>query len=375
MFRFPIYKPHVDGHMKKLVNEAIDSGWISSKGKFVDEFEKLFALSVKRKHAISMCNGTVALHAALEALQLPINSAVICPTLTYVASANAIRHARLIPLFIDCNENGISETAQFAEGIHYAYKNSVPVSAIMPIHLYGICSDVDQLMTLSDAKVVEDCAESFGSIYKNKPSGSGKSQFACFSFFGNKTITTGEGGMVVCDDDELNNKIRRLRNVGQNPVNPQRYQHIEVGYNYRMTNICAAIGVSQLETADYILARKREIARKYRECLAGLADKINFISDPVGCIGNNWLITIGVPTQAAREGLMLYLEANGVETRPAFLPMHVMINLGDFYRVSNMKNSEDISSRYLNLPSFPDLKDNEVEEICDLIIKFFNKYI
>ncbi len=369
-FDIPLYKPFLGPLERERLLEAFDSGWISSRGKYVSEFEEAFAKRIGRKHALSVCNGTCALHVALEALELRKNTVVLCPSLTYVSSANAIRYAGLIPLFVDCDEDGVSQVEHFAEGADFCSKNGFALSAIMPVHLYGNMADVDEIRrSFRNVKIVEDAAESFGSYLRNKTCGSHDSEFACFSFFGNKTITTGEGGMVACNDDDLYMRTKLLRGVGQDPNASQRYNHVVVGYNYRMTNLAAAIGTAQLQNANDILAKKRIIADRYKE---HLENQVHFLqpSDP-DCISNNWLVTIGVKNNNMREGLMLYLDSNRIETRPAFLPMHTMVALGGL-KVNELPNSEKIGSNYLNLPSYPELTVGQVDEVCHKIQYFLN---
>lgn len=369
----PLYKPYITAVEKKLANEALDSGWISSRGKFVDEFETKFAEYVGRKYAVSVCNGTCALHLALEALSLPKGSGVICPTLTYVSTANAIRYAGLVPIFVNCNENSLSEYEHFKRGFEIAKENGIKISAIMPVHLYGRTVDVERLKEFN-VPIVEDCAESFGSIFNGKVSGSNDTELACFSFFGNKVISCGEGGMVVTNNNELYKKCLLLKGVGQSPNTPQRYLHLIVGYNYRMTNIQSAIGLGQLFNSDVILSKKRNIAKLYNKKLKefGLDDIL--LPSPDGCVGNEWLITIKVKSNSMREGLMLYLNSNGIENRPAFLPMHTMVNLGSFYRTKDMQQAEDIGACGINLPSYPELQENEIDYVCSCIKTFIEKY-
>lgn len=373
-YKIPLYVPYLGKEEKKYVNEALDSGWISSKGKFIKKFEEEFAKKVNRNYAICVCNGTVALHLALESLELKKNTAVICPSLTYVSSINAIRFAGLIPIFIDCGETGVSNIEDYNKGIKIAEENNIEVSALMIVHLYGVQSNIDEIKKLK-YPIIEDCAESFGSLLNNKISGSNDTEAACFSFFGNKTITTGEGGMVVCNDKNIYDKCYILRGVGQKPLSPQRYLHIDVGYNYRMTNLSAAIGCAQLEKADIILEKKRHIANTYKNYFKSLGlYKDLFLPEPENFIGNNWLITILTKTNIQREGLMLFLEHYHIETRPAFLPIHSMIHLGKSFRVKDMSNTERIGMLGVNLPSYPDLIDNDIVYICDKINEYLKNY-
>lgn len=368
-YKIPLYKPLIEKEEIEFVNDAISSGWVSSRGKYVKKFENAFKSIIGRKYALSVCNGTAALHLAIESLELKKGTAVLCPTLTYVATANAIRYAGLIPLFVDCNEYGLSNQEQFEQGLIFAAKNDIEVSAAIPVHLYGY-----QSTNSLKIPIIEDCAESFGTEYENKKSGS-TGDISCFSFFGNKTITTGEGGMVTTDKENLYNKMSILRNVGQKPDSPQRYHHIKLGYNYRMTNLCAAIGVAQLRKADKIIKKKRNIAARYKYNFIN-ADIWKYINIPIpdNCNPNYWLVTIKMNSFVMREGLMLFLEKNDIETRPAFLPMHSMVNLGKFYRVKEMQISENFSSTCLNLPSYPEITKKQIDYISDKIIEFYKSF-
>jgi len=372
-YKIPLYVPLIEKEEIAAVTDAVTSGWVSSRGKYVSQFEDEFAKYVGRKYALSACNGTVALHLALEAMQLPKGTAVLCPTLTYVATANAIRYAGLIPLFVDCDESGLSNQAQFDKGLEYAFEHDIKVSAVMPVHLYGYqakyCFDND----ITKIPVVEDCAESFGTtVDGNRRSGT-HGDISCFSFFGNKTITTGEGGMVLTDNEKLYNQMYMLRGVGQKPNSPQRYHHLIVGYNYRMTNLAAALGVAQLKKANNIIEKKKTIQSAYKSRLESIWDEIK-LDHPQNCNPNFWMVTIGMKNFAMREGLMLCLESKGIETRPAFLPIHSMVHLGKSYRVDDVSTAEDISARYLNLPSWPGLNVNDIDYICNCILDFYKKY-
>lgn len=367
----PLYKPFLGENERKYLLEAFDSGWISSRGKYVKLFEEEFAKFVNRKYALTVCNGTVALHLALEALKLKKGTAVLCPSLTYVSSANAIRFSGLVPVFVDCDKSsGISTVEHFKIGYEFCKRKNIAVSAVMPVHLYGAMLDMNQLISFCSTnglKIVEDAAESFGSFFDGKICGSYDSDFTCYSFFGNKTITTGEGGMIVCNDEDLYDYAYMLRGVGQKVSASQRYNHVVVGYNYRMTNLTASIGLGQLQSYNEISNRKEKIANKYRSILG---NNVSFLNPSNNCISNNWLVTIGVPTNNMREGLMLFLESKGVETRPAFLPMHAMVNLQPFEKVDDLLNSEIIGSTFLNLPSFPELTEQEVIKICSYILEY-----
>ena len=372
-YKIPLYKPCIGDLEKKLVNEALDTGWVSSRGKFVEIFESKFAEYCNRKYALTVCNGTAALHLALEALELKKGTGVICPTLTYVSTANAIRYAGLIPIFVDCDETGVSEYEQIKKGLDVAKKNNLEVSCILPVHLYGVVPNILEIKKLS-IPIIDDCAESLGSELNNKKSGSEDTEFSCFSFFGNKTITTGEGGMIVSNNEDLISKALILRSVGQMPSSTQRYLHVKLGYNYRLTNVACAIGIGQLSKIDDILNKKRKIANIYKNILIENGLCYYLLPEPNNLNSNYWLVTIKMKSNIMREGLIIYLESKGIETRPAFLPIHAMVNLGESYRVSCMKNSEEISSCSISLPSFSELTENEVNYICQNIIDYCKNF-
>jgi len=373
MKRIPIYSPSLTDLERNYLLQAFDSGWISSRGEFVSRFQDEFVKKVNRKHGLSVVNGTVGLHVAIEACKLKYNikpndkNCVLCPSLTYVATANAIRHAGLIPFFIDVNKYGVIDDQCVETGIKQSKLKNLNPIGIVPVHLYGnMCS----LSSYNNMFIVEDCAESFGSFLNNKVCGDSDSDFCCYSFFGNKTITTGEGGMVVCDDDELFNNAFMFRNTGQQEksLSVQSYTHFVVGYNYRMTNLCAAIGLAQLERSQDILNKKHKIMSWYKEKLGDL-----LLPESPNTKSSYWMVTILVRNGSVRDGLSLYLDGNNIETRPTFFPMHLMPNLLPYDKVDDLKTSEHISNCGINLPSFPDLTKEEVDFVCDKILEFLKK--
>lgn len=265
MNKIPIYKPSITGNEKKYVNECLDSTWISSKGKFVNEFEARFCEYTNVKYATTVSNGTVALHLALLALGIGSGDEVIVPTLTYIASVNAIAYTGAIPVFADSRE----DTWQ-VDPEDVRRKITSKTRAIMAVHLYGHPCDMDKIMTIAKEHglfVIEDCAEAFGTLYKGKHVGS-FSDISTYSFFGNKTITTGEGGIVVTNDETLFDRAVHFK--GQGLAKHREYWHDVIGYNYRMTNICAAIGLAQLEQAKEFIEKKRQIATWYKDNLKNL---------------------------------------------------------------------------------------------------------
>jgi len=361
MYRIPVYQPSLDGNEKKYVNECLDSTWISSKGKFIALFEEGFARYVGSSHAASVCNGTVALHAALLALGIGPGDEVIVPTLTYIASVNSIAYTGATPVFVDS-----LETTWQMDPEDVRRKVTPRTRAIMVVHLYGFPCDMDALVSIAEEHgllIIEDCAEAFGSYYKGRQV-STFGNVATYSFFGNKTITSGEGGMVVTSDPSLHEKVVRLK--GQGLAKNQFYWHDIIGYNYRMTNICAAIGLAQLERADELLVKKRRIAGWYKETLKGLP--VTFHSEQEGVTHSYWMCSLLVEKPEQRDALRSTLEKGGVETRPLFHPVDSMLmysELSGEYPVA-----KNLASRGINLPSWPGLEKEHISYISEIIAKF-----
>ena len=251
--------PSLDGNETKYVMDAVQSGWISSLGKYVDQFEGAIRDVTGAKHAIAVSNGSVAIHLALHCLDIGPGDEVIVPTFTYIASVNAIALAGATPVFVDVSPDNWLIDPKSAEAAITS-----KTKAIMPVDLYSAISDpsIISLAKASGLAVVEDSAEVFGTTVAGRHAGL-DADVATFSFFGNKTVTTGEGGAVISNDDALAARMRKVKGQGQSLT--KRYWHDEIGFNYRMTNICAAIGLAQVERLSEILDRKRAIARFYRD--------------------------------------------------------------------------------------------------------------
>lgn len=358
----PVYRPSLNGREKEYVLDCLESTWISSKGAYIRRFEDGFAERLGVRHAASVCNGTVALHLALLALGITQGDEVIVPTLTYVASVNAIAYTGATPVFVD----SVRETWQM-DVRDIEAKLTPRTRAIMVVHLYGHPCDMDAISALAvrhNLFVIEDCAEAFGSLYRGKPVGS-FGNVATFSFFGNKTITTGEGGMVVTDDKTLHE--RALHYKGQGLAAHREYWHDVIGYNYRMTNICAALGLAQLEQADGFIARKREIAALYK---AGLQDcPVEVHRELDGVQHSYWMVSILVPDASQRDPLREHLARGGVETRPLFHPVHTMPMYARNFQRHPV--AEDLGWRGMNLPSWPGLSDDTITRITELICGFY----
>lgn len=355
----PVYQPALGGNEKKYVNECLDTTWISSKGRFVSLFEGAFADHLRIGYATAVNNGTTALHLALHTIGIGPNDEVIVPTLTYIASVNAIAYVGGTPVFVDADPISWNIDAGLIEG-----KITPRTKAILAVHLYGAVCAMDELLALCNKHkllLIEDVAEAFGSQYRGKYAGS-FGHIATFSFFGNKTITTGEGGMVVSNDRETIAKAAYLKSQAASPV--RQYWHDEVGFNFRMTNICAAIGLAQLERADDVIKAKRTLASWYREALAGTGLTIQ--PELPDTVHTYWMVSVLASDAALRDRIRQDLSAAGVETRPLFYPVHTM---PVFKTDEAFPIAENLSRRGLNLPSFPTLTREQVRFICGVIKK------
>ena len=357
--KIPVYQPYLIGNEKKYVNQCLDSNWISSKGDFISEFENKFANYIQVDNASTVSNGTVALHLALMALSIGKDDEVILPTLSYVASANAVNYVGAKPIFIDSEKYSWNIDTNKIEAMITS-----KTKAIMAVHIYGATCNMEELKKICERNnlyLIEDVAEGFGSKFKNKYAGS-FGDISTFSFYGNKTITTGEGGMVVSNNKTLIEKVNYFKN--QAVSNTKEYWHDDIGYNYRMTNICAAIGLAQLENADLIIKKKIQISSWYKEFLKDY--NINFQKESTNSVHSFWMVSIIVENKKLRDKIRTELKNNNIETRPLFPPMHT---LPMYLNNNHYPIAESLSERGINLPSYPELDKNQVLRICEIIIK------
>jgi perosamine synthetase len=352
--------PVLDGREAEYVQECLQTTWISSQGRFIEQFETRFAEFCGVAHAVATNNGTTALHLALVALGVGPGDEVIVPSLTYVASANVVRYCGATPIFVDSEPTTMNLDIDAA-----AAAVTDRTKAIMPVHLYGHPADMDPLMALGrrhGLAILEDAAEAHGATYRGRTVGS-IGTCAAFSFFGNKIITTGEGGMVTTDDAELAAWLRQFRGQGQDPK--RRYWFPVVGYNYRMTNVAAAIGVGQLERVHEHLAQRARVFGWYQERLASVPG----VTRPQGqpwAKPVNWLYTIRL-MEADRDETMAGLAAEGVDTRPVFYPMHVLPPYQD--ATGKFPVAEEISRTGLSLPTHGALTEDDVDYVCDSLVR------
>ncbi|WP_417559353.1 DegT/DnrJ/EryC1/StrS family aminotransferase [Marinomonas sp.] len=358
----PIYQPLLTGNEKKYVNDCLDSNWISSKGKYVQEFERKFAEYNQVKYATTVSNGTVALHLAMVALGIGLDDEVIVPTLTYIASVNTIAYTGASPVFVDSDKDTWQINPEDVKR-----KITPKTKAIMVVHLYGHPCDMDAIMAIANEHnlfVIEDCAEAFGSKYKDQYVGT-FGHISTFSFFGNKTITTGEGGMVVTNDQTLYQRCVHFK--GQGLAEHRQYWHDVIGFNYRMTNICAAIGLAQLEQADDFIAKKRQIAEWYKDGLKDLPLVVH--QESAGCLHTYWMVNIVLEDDRQRDPLREHLADAGIETRPMFYPVHTMPMYSQKFQRHPV--AEDLGWRGINIPSWPGLSENDVKLVCKQIKDYF----
>ena len=363
----PVAQPDLNGHEKHYVCEAIEEGWISSTGRFLDRFEREFAAFCATRHAIACCNGTVAIHLVLLGMGIGAGDEVIVPSFTYVASANAITYTGARPIFVD------SEPARWnidASRLEAAITSRT--RAILAVHLYGNPADMNAIHSIAkrhQLAVIEDAAEAHGAQVEGRKVGS-LGLAGTFSFYGNKILTTGEGGMVTTDDDALAARVRQFRGQGMDPK--RRYWFPIVGYNYRMTNIAAAIGCAQLERAEELLRCRLRIARGYRERLAPWSDRLGLVL-PVEvpwAESVHWLWSVRVPVRQ-RDSLMAFLLESGIETRPFFTPMHRLPIYADasFRQGRELPIAEELGDSGISLPTWSNLMDADLDRICDSVVK------
>lgn len=367
----PVCEPCLDGNEKKYVMDCMETGWISSSGKYVKAFEESFSAYCDCNYGVAVCNGTVSLHLALTALGIGKGDEVIIPNFTMIASAYAVCYTGAKPVFVDADADTWNiDTNKIEEKIT---KNT---KAIMPVHIFGNpcnMSKIEEIAKKYNLYIIEDAAEAHGALYNGKKVGS-FSDIASFSFFANKNLTTGEGGMVVMKDEKYYDKCRYLKNMSF-PINaPRIYQHNDIGFNYRMSNIHAAIGLAQVEKADEYRDMRIKNHNLYKKYLSEV-DGITFQKDEENSLNVNWMNTILLDTKKyghSKEELIEHLKNNGVDTRLLFTGMHRQKCLLDFgcncqgeYPVT-----DNLTQNGFYLPSASNLSEDDIKYICNLIKEF-----
>jgi len=365
--KIPVAEPSIGKEELKLISEAVRSGWVSSKGEFIEEFEEKFAKYIGDKYAIATSNGTTALHLVLTALGIGDGDDVIIPTLTFASGANTVIYTGSKPVLIDSHPKYWCINPEKIEN-----KISKRTKAIIPVHLYGHPCNMEAIMKIAkdhNLYVIEDCAEAHGAQYKGKKVGS-FGNVACFSFYANKIITTGEGGMCLTNHEVLAEKMRILRDHGMRPE--KKYWHEVVGFNYRMTNLQAALGVAQLEKIDAFIRRKREIAETYNSLLKNVKG-VTLPPEMPWAKNVYWLYSILIDNNSYgvnRDQLMDKLAENGIETRRFFYPVHVMPPYKKYAANCRFPVAEKLSSNGISLPSSVKLTEEEIYEVTHLISDF-----
>ena len=356
----PLHEPVFFGNEKKYLNECIDSTFVSSVGKFVDQFEQMVAEYTGAKYAVATVNGTAALHIALKLVGTDKNAEVITQPLTFIATCNAISYCNAKPVFVDVDRDtmGLSpeslkafletETIQ-KNGICHNKTTGKQITAVVPMHTFGHPCRIDEIAAICDAyniALVEDAAESLGSYYKGRHTGTfGK--VAAFSFNGNKTITTGGGGMIITDDEALVKHAKHLTTTAKVP-HPYEYIHDEIGYNYRLPNLNAALGCAQMETLDTILQNKRELSEQYRAFFA--KEHIDFVRESQDAKANYWLNAILLKDKGERDLFLKETNENGVMTRPIWALMN-KLDMFKECQSTDLSNALWLEERVINIPS------------------------
>lgn len=356
----PVAEPVLDGHELEYVTECIKTNWISSIGAYVNRFETDFAGFCGTKHAVATNNGTTALHLALACFGVGPGDEVIIPSLTFASTAFAVTYCGAKPVFVD-----IQPDTWCLDPSGIAAKITDRTKGIIPVHIYGHPADMEPIMTIAEEYglfVLEDAAEAHGALWTQAKVGS-IGDIGAFSFYGNKIITTGEGGMLTTDNDQLYERALYLRDVAMSPE--RRYWHDDIGYNYRLTNIQAAIGVAQLERINQIIDKKRAHAHTYAERLAGTPG-LTLQTEAAWAKSVFWMysVLIGDDFGLNRDQVMIKLKDNGIDSRPFFYPLHTM---PPYLSADELPQTERISRQGINLPSGNLLSEAEINKVCETI--------
>lgn len=367
--------PNIAGNEWKYVKECLDTGWVSSVGSYVDSFEKKLAEFTGARYAVATSSGTTALHISLLLAGVKQGDYVIVPNITFVASLNSISYTGAEPILMDVNvgdwqmdlelldEFLADNTYRDNNGLCRLKSDNRVIRAIMPVHVLGNMCDIDKLLSIAlkyGITVVEDSTESLGSYYKGKHSGT-FGQFGCISFNGNKIITCGGGGMILTDNEELAKKAKHI--TTQAKSDPFEYFHDEIGYNYRLVNVLAAIGVAQMEQLPSFLEKKEQVASFYQQNLSGIGD-ITFQSVSKDSKVNNWLFTIKSNDQ---KKLLKELNAAKLQSRPFWVPMNQLPMFSTSKFITKYNISSELYNTCLSIPCSTSITENELIEVTNVI--------
>lgn len=367
----PVCEPTLTGNEEKYILDAVRTGWISSSGKYVTEFEQSFAKYCGVQHGAGVCNGTVALHVALVALGVGPGDEVIIPNFTMIASAFAVCYTGAKPVFVDANPHTWNIDVNQIES-----KITPRTKAIMPVHIMGLICDMPAITAIAkkyDLAIIEDAAEAHGATFRGQRAGS-FGHLSAFSFFANKNLTTGEGGMIVSNDAHLIERCRYFKNLCFPLTGGREYQHQDIGFNYRMSNLHAAIGLAQVERADELQNQRRQNNALYRKLLTNV-NGISFQKDDdTNYLHSHWMNAILVNEKLYginRDSLMQHLHQNGIDSRKLFTGMHKQKALEKYG--CNMNGDFSVSERLANnglyLPSSSHLTNDQIERVCEVIKK------
>jgi perosamine synthetase len=364
----PLSLPNMAGNEWKYVKDCLDTGWISSVGSYVNQFEQMVADFAGAKYGVAAVNGTAALHISLLLSGVKANDYVIVSNLTFVASANSIRYLAADPLLIDADpaywqmdlellEEFLAEQTEIKGQELFYKKDGRRIGAIMPVHILGNMCDMDRFLSIVakyPLPIVEDATEALGTTYKGKHAGT-FSPLACFSFNGNKIISTGGGGVIVTDDEALAKHAKHITTTAK--ASPDEYYHDEVGYNYRLVNILAAVGVAQMELLPSFLERKKEVVSFYKNELNGVAD-IRFQQELPEVKANGWLFTIQTDRQ---QQLLDHLNANKILSRRFWMPMNKLPMYKDCPYITKKDAADYIYNTCLSIPSSTNITNEQLE--------------
>lgn len=368
-----LHEPLFAGNEWAYVKDCLDSGWVSSVGKYVDRFEHMLSEHTGAKRAVAVVNGTAALHICLKLAGVEAGDEVLVPALTFVATANAVAYCGAVPHFVDSEEKTLgmdpeklstylAESSNNREGACYNRKTGRRIRAAVPMHTFGHPADLDPLAEVCGRfrlKMIEDAAESIGSLYKGRHTGNW-GFLSVLSFNGNKTLTTGGGGAILTNDDLLADRIKHITTTAKVP-HPWEYRHDLIGYNYRMPNINAALGCAQMEQLPDFIRRKRALAEKYRKAFSNMKG-LRFFTEPDFARSNYWLnaVLLDRRNKGLLGGILEATNSRGIMTRPAWTLMHRLPMFEDCPRM-DLSAAEDLEKRLINLPSSARLAQGEAE--------------
>lgn len=360
----PLCIPEIKGNEWDYIKECLDTNWVSSVGSYVNKFEVDFIKYINAKKAVVTMNGTAALELALRTLKVGIGDEVIVPSLTFISPVNTIKYVGAEPIFVDvCRDTFVMDAHKIEELI------TPKTKAILPVHIYGHPVEMDKVMEIAkkyNLYVIEDATESLGALYKGKELGT-IGDFGCFSFNGNKLITTGAGGMLVTNKEELGDRAKFLSTQTKVVTENKGFYHPEIGFNFRMPNLLAAMGCAQLECIEKYINAKREHAFYYSELLKNVKG-ITLSIEKEECKNVYWLYSILIEEEygVSRDELIQRLWEAGIEARPFFMPVHEMPPYKNC-RCGTMTITNELALKGVNLPSSVSLSKEEIEKVCSVL--------